>query len=121
MKNGTDYREYIENVKRKVEAWNVVTDCFAFASEEFSVKIRNYFESLEEIYEAAWPNDWDEKPVSEEECVKNIQDSIDWITNAYLSRPTCNDAAESFQQRQKVIVKNLKRALRIKFNVEEER
>lgn len=120
MKNGTDYREYIENIKKKVEAWNIVTDCFAFPSEMFSVEVRNYFESLEEIYDAAWPNEFEKEPVSEEECVKNIRGTIDWITKAYLSRLTYNDAAEHFQQRQKQIVKNMKRALKYKFGVEVE-
>ena len=120
MREGIDYREYIENVKKKVEAWNTVTDCFAFASEKFSTEVRNYFESLEEIYEAAWPNDWDGEPVSEEQCVWNIRGSIDWITKAYIDRPTCDERAESFQQRQKRIVKNMKRVLKYKFGVEVE-
>ena len=120
MRDGIDYREYIESIKKKVEAWNTVTDCFAFASDEFSAKVRNYFDALDEIYDAAWPNELDDEPVSEEECVENIRKSIDWITRAYIDRPVYNSSAESFQQRQKVIVKNLKRALRVKFNVEVE-
>ena len=122
MKNGIDYMEYVEGIRRKVEAWDIVTGCFAFPSSEFSSDVRGYFDSLEEIFDAAWPDcSADEAkgvyPVEEEKCVENIKHAIQWLQKEYVDIRAFDDVVEKRQLYYRRIVKNLERALKHKFGV----
>ena len=122
MKNGINYMEYVEDVRKKVEAWDTVTGCFAFLSDKFSSEVNIYFDSLEEIFDAAWPdcsaNEAKEiYPVDEEKCVENVKHTIQWLSKSYVNVPAFDDLAEKRQLYYKSIVKNLERALKYKFGV----
>lgn len=116
MREGTDYLTYINNIRRKTEAWNIVTDCFAFGSREMPEDVRLYFDSLEDIADAAYPNGYDFPMVSENECIINLKNTINWYENLYDNKCYSLEV-EKRKEYDKKIVKNLKRALKHKFGV----
>ena len=126
MRNGVNYRDYVEDIKEKVRAWGIVADCFTFSSESFSDKVRIYFESLEYIFDSAWPclspsEAKGSEPVSEQECIDNIKDNIDFIEHFFINTEAYNAAAENRQGFYGRVVENLERALKYRFGVEVER
>lgn len=119
MREGIDYREYMANIKKKNDAWNVVCGCFTFAYETFPADVFEYFEAIEEIYEAGYTETGE--LLSEEECVKGIKGSIDWLERQVERAVECFKEDGWRCKIDKRVIKNLKRVLKHKFGVEVEK
>ena len=116
MKAGINYEEYMNDIKKKNDAWKVVYDCFSFAYEKFSADVLDYFEAIEEIYEAGYTETGELR--SEEECVANINDSIRWYEQQLEWATKCHNEDSRRYKIDKYVMKNLQRALKHKFGVD---
>lgn len=123
MKNGKNYEEYINKVVNKVKAWKTVCDCFPFRSQEMPVDVQQYFETLEAVVDAAYPDCdlydievFDMKP--EEETCKNLIHIMKWYEKQG-ERQWCNESAFKCRMFDKSVAKDIGRLLKHTFGVKE--
>ena len=122
MKSGKNYEEYINKVVNKVKAWKTVCDCFPFRSQEMPVDVRQYFETLEAVFDAAYPNcdiadaETFDMQLEENTC-KNLIHNMEWYEKQ-SEAPWYNELAYNRRQYDKRIAKDIRRLLKHTFGVE---
>ena len=116
MKTGTNYEEYMANIKKKNDAWNIVYDCFSMASDKFAVDILAYFDAIDDICGAGCAGTGE--LLNEEECVENIKSTISWLEGRLQWLEKYGNEDTRGYKRDKCEMKNLRRALKHKFGVD---